>query len=444
MRAGAGRASILPRGPVELSGWLRLRRQAAGVHDPIWARTLVMESSAGNRVVLVSLDLLGTPVAFARKLRWAVGKVACTDPQAVLIACTHTHSAPAVLHLRGCGTPSAAYLDLVEHAVTEATAHALHQLRPASLIWGKGMAFLSVNRREVGVVDFGEHTLGDEAFVAGTVDPEVDVLLVRDAAARPIAVVFAYAAHPVTLRRDNLLISADFPGVACETVEARLGSGAVALFLNGACGDVNPRTFGTSDRTQAVGWALARTVTETLNELSKIPDGGQGTDGELSWAEDTVDLPLAVSLSLESIRAEQRAWRHVLADPAATEDACHHARVMLEWSEEYLAHRRDVEAAPFLRVDLQAVRLAGRVLLAIPGEAFCEIGLAIKALAPGVAVPVGYANGNVGYFPSQSSFRKGGYEVEFAYRYYDLVPFAESIGETLLSSSEHLLDRVLA
>jgi hypothetical protein len=67
--------------------------------------------------------------------------------------------------------------------------------------------------------------------------------------------------------------------------------------------------------------------------------------------------------------------------------------------------------APF-RAELQALRIGQAVLVGIPGEPFCSLGLAIKCAAqPLVGVPIGYANGYLGYLAPPEAWEKGGYEV---------------------------------
>ena len=48
----------------------------------------------------------------------------------------------------------------------------------------------------------------------------------------------------------------------------------------------------------------------------------------------------------------------------------------------------------------------------MPGEIFVETGFAIVAASPfAVTLPVGYANGSIGYVPTCEAVPDGGYEV---------------------------------
>ena len=63
-------------------------------------------------------------------------------------------------------------------------------------------------------------------------------------------------------------------------------------------------------------------------------------------------------------------------------------------------------------VDVQTMRLSASRPLALPGEFFVEIGHDIEAAAglPHVLIG-GYANGMVGYVPTEAAFAEHGYEV---------------------------------
>ena len=68
-------------------------------------------------------------------------------------------------------------------------------------------------------------------------------------------------------------------------------------------------------------------------------------------------------------------------------------------------------AHPTFMVPTTAVRIDDFTWVTFPGEMFHEIGQRVKASAhTRYSYLVGYANGSVGYFPTQKSFSEGGYE----------------------------------
>jgi len=60
---------------------------------------------------------------------------------------------------------------------------------------------------------------------------------------------------------------------------------------------------------------------------------------------------------------------------------------------------------------LAALRIGEAAFCFIPGEPFAETGLAIRARSPFLSTfVVGYAEGSIGYIPTDEAYREGGYE----------------------------------
>jgi hypothetical protein len=103
-----------------------------------------------------------------------------------------------------------------------------------------------------------------------------------------------------------------------------------------------------------------------------------------------------------------------------------------DWAEGVLRAYAQNKVRPYAEVLVQAMRLGDAVILALPGEVFLEIGMAIRRGA-GVdnLFVVAYSNNDeIGYIPTRAAFFEGGYEVDSAPYYYGLFqlsPDCESI-----------------
>src|SRR5689334_24727815 len=92
LRAGVARVDITPPPGVRLWGYSDRKSPATGTLDPLYARVLLLEAG-GRSLALVTVDL-GRPFGPASldRLRNATRK----DVSFLIVAATHTHSAPVV------------------------------------------------------------------------------------------------------------------------------------------------------------------------------------------------------------------------------------------------------------------------------------------------------------------------------------------------------------
>ena len=251
--AGTAKVEITPteQDAVNLVGQpLRLR-------DPLYARVLILKSETLS-VAIVSLDLIvfaSQKVIAEAKAKWGVDQV--------ILCATHTHAAMAPRGLlikpptapdwtRSAKGPGAAvdwpglsadpWYAATEDKVVAAIGRAMKSLFPARLVAGKGpfeSAYMAHNRRLVRpdrVLPLWENP---DRRPTQPVDPTVGVLRVDDLSGRPRAFAVHYACHPVALM-DAGVVSRDYPGAMVDYLEKELGGDCMAMFLQGASGDLDP------------------------------------------------------------------------------------------------------------------------------------------------------------------------------------------------------------
>src|SRR5262245_60037305 len=136
LRAGFGQQEITPdpaSRPVWMAGFGH-NRQATGVHDPLWARAIVLESG-GRRIALVSVDLVGLFRESVERIR---SKLEGFDY--VLVSSTHGHEGPDTMGLWGPNPATsgvdADYLSRVEAHVAAAVREAAEQLQLVEPVYG--------------------------------------------------------------------------------------------------------------------------------------------------------------------------------------------------------------------------------------------------------------------------------------------------------------------
>lgn len=119
------------------------------------------------------------------------------------------------------------------------------------------------------------------------------------------------------------------------------------------------------------------------------------------------------------------------------------ARFWLRWAEDVRDTLRGHVAPLQRQAELQAIRLGEGVLLGLPAEVFTEVGSAVKAQSPFPhTLLVTYANGDVGYIPTEQDFEAGGYAATMAPAIYDHFPFTPDVGMRLVEATGQLLEEL--
>ena len=314
-------------------------------------------------------------VGFSRQIRDDLLPLAASlgiAPELLVGAATHTHSGPGAvsrtliweLIAADCYNASAygALLGTMQRALTQAVAN----LADARLGIGTAQEALATDNRR------GR---------PGVFDPEMGILKLVDARGGTIAAVMNFAIHGTVYGPDNLKFSADVMGRAEAVLEEKLGG--MALFLNGAEGDVAPIHGLDSGRmlaeTLAAAWPAIPTAPRT----------------ELQGAFEDVAMP----------RLQYNVG--CLPIPGSTSTLCDllpgvSVQVPLDpnWGP---------KKGPF-----QAIRLGDTVLAMVPGEPITELGWQMKARGAALGFAhtfvIGLANDHLSYFTTRSEYARGLYE----------------------------------
>jgi neutral ceramidase len=275
LRAGLARTDITPSTFGPMYGYANRRcGPANGTNDRLYAKALVLESG-GSAMAIVTLDL-GSMVS-KTLFRRAAEELKIP---LLLLAASHTHSAPAFLPMPATGSASAEpspYLAEVEAKIFDTVARASQSMFPARLSAGRGSIQLGYNR--LLLRDDGRaRALFDnlERIPYGPVDPEFVLLRVSDDQGSPRALLVHYAAHAVVLGPTSCKYSADYPGVLQARVEESI-PGVQAMFVQGGAGDINPLFQGRTGNEEAdfatmrkMGEALAAVVLGAAKNLSPV------------------------------------------------------------------------------------------------------------------------------------------------------------------------------
>lgn len=413
MKAGYARIDITPEWPLELAGYGYYRgRVSQGVHDPLFARAVAFEQD-GVRSLIISCDLVGLSDVVVPSVEIGLCIATRIDSDAVMIACTHTHSGPATLVLRGCGKMDVKYMEWVIPRLTSVGVDALNDLRDVgSVTWSEvnvdGIAFNRV--------------YGD----AGPVDSTVRTLVLSRTDARPIMVV-NFACHPVA-NGVNDQVSADYPGHVVSAIEAQ---GYDCVFLTGFCGDIDPVGPRDYDAIRRHGESIASAA------LASQSSAVQVSGSDLAFGVRTIELPYDIPSRHELLNELLAARSRLEDDPRDLEALAH-----VSWITDALV----TEGSPVFQTEpacVHALRIGDVMLIAFPGEVFTQFGIDLRErLGNPKLMTVNTANALIGYIPTADEFDRQGYASHAAAHIYAIHPFKKGFGELIAEQAYEMLARL--
>lgn len=401
-RIGAAKKEITPSLPVELSGYIRRFGKATGIHDPLLANFLSVEKE-GKQVLFISLDLLFFDNDFSLKTRKKISEELKMEEKNILIAATHTHSAPGIHPFRNIDSRDKNWEEQVFDILIQGSRETFQNLIKATVGTSLGFTFIGKNRR----------------IERGPVDPYFPILCFFDERELPLAVAANYGCHPVVLDERNLLISVDYVGYFRSYLNEFFSSDIVTLFYTGACGDVDPVSRGSFSAAEKLGKTLAE---EALKEIKKMKFN---SDIEIKTEEVSFKIPYEWLPDPEEAKDiyEKTLSHYEGAVKKGDKEAMKIQKAFLLWAEDLKKKANESKLPSCLECKLQCIKLGDAVFLSFPFELFSSISLVLREKS-GIEnlFMVGYANGYNGYLPDESSYAEGGYEIEEAFKYVGLLP----------------------
>lgn len=349
------------------------------VRKPLLARVVALEgrSPAGvaQRVAIVALDLLalsGKAVGGFEEFKARISAAAhhVVRPKDIVLACTHSHTAPESGAITDLYRTEAfgVWMERVVSQIGEAIAEACSAMQPCQFAYGSTQApGLGIHRRfktTHGIMMSHPEPPADELLSRdGAVDDSVNVATFRDGDGRLIALLVNATCHPV-YEMCAPSVSPDYPGELTTLLDESY-DGAVSLFLNGAAGNVNPTSVSS-------GPAEARRHAEKLAE--------------------------SVHQTIEH----------------ATPEVAPHLQLRRHSIDLSTRLPRGEDVGVTLSAEIVGLRVGSAALMFLPGEPFAETALAVRqASVFDFTAIVGFAEETIGYVPTDQAFAEGGYEASF-------------------------------
>jgi len=372
IRAGLAAVEITPPPDMPLDGFDTRKTGSLGVHDPLYARAVVLDDGRMRLAWLIA-DVVGFPYALTMAVRTTVTDLIGIPGDHLMLSGTHTHGAPSLRARDDVVADHAAHgawLRELPGLLVNALAAAAGGMEPAELACGRvALDTVQHNRRfhmKDGTVKMvWDNPDPDSVARLGSVDPAVMALAIQSGK-RLRGAVFQFACHATAVTGSNFLVTADWPGVVCHEI-GKAYPGAWTAVAQGCCGDITPSPpRGTFEVCEAKGKEISAAA------LSALDRAGSMRTVELG----AVRIPVRLARKNPGL------------DPAPT--------------------------GGYHETEVQVFRIGDAAVVGLPGEAFVSIGLDIKAASGFPYTFVGsYANdyddAELGYIPTADEYA-GGYE----------------------------------
>jgi hypothetical protein len=413
-RAGAAAVDISPRVLPAISNGGFLEATRNRVDDPLSARCVVL-ANGDVTIGIAIVDSCMVPRDVCDEIKRRVEAQIGLPASRILIAATHTHSAPSLMDFCLGSRKDPVYADTFIPRVAEGIVQAHARLTPAEAGWTVVDAPEHthcrrwLHRSEAFDVDpFGDKTVRammhpgyqNPAYVgpAGPVDTKLTLLSIRSTTGRPLAVLANFSMHYFGGPSG---FSADYFGTFARYLEEKLrprddaGPAFVGIMSQGTSGDQHWMDYG-----QPVheGYTLEQYSHELGDiAITALASVDYRRDVSLAMAETKLTLsrrlPSAARLEwAKAVQAKQTTPRPSNLPEVYAEQA--------QWIDEH----------PTAELVLQAVRIGDLGITAIPNEVFGITGLKLKAQSPlEPLMNLELANGAEGYIPPPEQHSLGGY-----------------------------------
>lgn len=364
-------------------------------------------ASGNQTVVLVGTDVCGFDAGFINSVKQEILTKNRIPAAAIVMNASHTHFAPVTQNWLTWGEhnqqPDSVYMNtVVRPAMINAIQHAIRNLAPSRIYFGRGKTAIGGNR----------------AFTKPPLpyDDDVDVINIVREKDKERTVLFLTGCHPVFRNEgaEGITISANYPGATRKWLREQAGIDK-SFFIQGCAGDINP----VDGNHISTGNMLAADINTVLNApLEELK-------GNLSFYLDSINFP--VKTPAEETLMEFRNRNSGKEGDVYAEKNVRWANLMLQ---SYHAH-----AFPStMPVYIQTINIGQWKLVGLSREAVTDYSIGIKKLWPGALVSVaGYCNDVSSYLPTQRHIREGNYEGFDSFFWYGQpAVFPESVYDDIL------------
>jgi hypothetical protein len=426
---GAAEADITPDRPVALAGQFNVRVAATNnILSRCKANVLAVESresgQAADGVILVSCDVCYLPRDMQSRFRtYIAGRLKGFDTDKLMLAATHTHTAPLLgqgwYDDLGGAMPVDEYVAFFFDRLAEAVVKAWEGRKPGTVAWGLGHAVTSQNRRAVyadgSAIMYGKTDRPDFRGLEGSEDHAVDILFFLDAKRKPVATAITLAC-PAQVEEGLSRIHADYWNDVREELRRRYGETYVVLGFCAPSGDLVPRAIlrkSAEARMEQLRklnrrQEVARRIVRAYEETWDVVRNDIRADVAFAHRVERFDVP-----GRKITDAEYETAKKAYAPLAAKEKLVGGDAAHKNWFKKTIArYEAQKSGDPLYTIELHTLRLGDVTIATNPFELFLDYAMQIQGRSPAgqtVLIQLASPADGASYLPSARAAKGGGY-----------------------------------
>lgn len=426
--AGASRRDITPPVGTLLYGYTP-DTDSRCVHDPLYVTAAAFRQGDETALLLtVTVGDFGT--ALCDEMRKKISAELGLPVGRIIVASTHTHSAPNVSGLEGWGDIDRPYADgILYPAMLASCRDALADLQPAETAVGVVKSKVGINRRQQ--LRDGTVVLGQNPW--GCLDPYMTCVSVRNADTKKgIINMLHYGCHGTAAGR-NHEITRDWSGIMTDRLEAQTGT--LTAYWNGSQGDVGPRltnglTVGDIRFVEELGGGAAQDAFRAWEAL------GPYKEGSLRVFEGEIKIPCKPLPPKEELTTKLGSYKDpdALINLERLEYAYYRAAM-----DEYEAGRP--QCGENFVFDQTSICIGDVIFVPYPFEIFAETSMRLRAYSPyRYTLCLSNTNGYNAYLPTQDQIVRGGYEIG-CFLYSSAHPLVNNADQIILNETLSVINK---
>jgi hypothetical protein len=418
-------------------------RPSEGIHSRLSATALAFES-AGEQVIMISLDLVNFQAAFQQELADSLD-LPGFDVKNLFVNAIHTHSAPAVNAVRAINWLSPLpgllqaedYRKFLLEKLKQVASEAWNTRCPGGVASGFGRAAIGHCRRAVyrdGSAEmYGRTDRDDFTGMEAGEDSGVDLLFTYDTQEKPTGVIINVAC-PSQIMEATYLISSDFMGEIRRLLKDKYGSDFKTFGQISAAGCQSPRDLTRSERDDKAFWSAAGVAEigqRLLQTIERTERKSIDFEPEFKHLSRNIKLPirtvtkneykqaLANIAELENILPETEAYEafchevkqnEAVPERAGPYDSKLHHFVKTQNNKAVVARWELQQETTHYSFESHIMRLGDCVFATNPFELYLEFGQRIRARSQAAQTFIVQLSGDAcGYLPGNAAEQLGGY-----------------------------------